>query len=252
MRWRGVVAGSGVAALAGEAGRYGAAEVFVADDARLAAPLPQPRVDVLAQLVRDEGFDTVLFAQSVLATDIAAGLAARLEAGLNWDLLDLGEHGRRAGRQAGRARRLGLGRRRLDVGAAAGRLPRPVRSIRSRRGGSAAVSTRFASSRSRTRCLAELVEQAIEEPSRAVDRGRRRRRRGRPRPRCARGLRARRGARRCARRRGRRDPRRRRRRLVPVLGAGRADGQDRLAEALRRGRDLRRDPAQGRHAGARA
>ena len=53
------------------------------------APLPQPRVDVLAKLVRDEGFDTVLFAQSVLAADVAAGLAARLGAGLNWDLVDL-------------------------------------------------------------------------------------------------------------------------------------------------------------------
>ena len=47
--------------------------MFVADDERLAAPLPQPRVDVLAALVRDEGFDTVLFAQSVLAADLAAG-----------------------------------------------------------------------------------------------------------------------------------------------------------------------------------
>jgi electron transfer flavoprotein alpha subunit len=84
-----LIAGSGVAALAAQAGRHGAATVFLADDARLAAPLPQPRVDVLAALVRDEGFDTVLFAQSVLATDLAAGLAARLDAGLNWDLAEL-------------------------------------------------------------------------------------------------------------------------------------------------------------------
>src|SRR5205085_5174053 len=40
-----------------------------------------------------------------------------------------------------------------------------------------------------------------------------------------------------------------RRGLVPVLGSGRADRQDGLAEALRRTRHLRRDPAQGRHAG---
>jgi electron transfer flavoprotein alpha subunit len=69
--------------------------VWVADDASLEAPLPQPRVDVLAKLVRDEGFDTVLFAQSVLAADVAAGLAARLEAGINWGLVDFdGEKGR--------------------------------------------------------------------------------------------------------------------------------------------------------------
>ena len=85
----GVVAGSGVRGLAEEAGAHGAAVVWIADDERLSAPLPQPRVDVLARLVRDEGFDTVLFAQSVLAADVAAGLAARLGAGLNWDLVDL-------------------------------------------------------------------------------------------------------------------------------------------------------------------
>jgi electron transfer flavoprotein alpha subunit len=85
----GVVIGSGVRALADEAGKFGAAKVYVADDPQLEAPLPQPRVDVLAQLVRDKGIDTVLFGNSVLAADVAAGLAARLDAGLNWDLSDL-------------------------------------------------------------------------------------------------------------------------------------------------------------------
>jgi electron transfer flavoprotein alpha subunit len=84
-----VVAGSGVKELAGEAGRYGATKVYAADDPALAAPLPQPRVDVLAKVIADGGFDTVLFGASVLAADVAAGLAARLEAGLNWDLVDL-------------------------------------------------------------------------------------------------------------------------------------------------------------------
>jgi electron transfer flavoprotein alpha subunit len=84
-----VVAGSGVTDLAREAGKYGAGTVYVADDVRLAAPLPQPRVDVLAHLVAERGFDTVLFGASVLAADVAAGLAARLDAGLNWDLVDV-------------------------------------------------------------------------------------------------------------------------------------------------------------------
>jgi electron transfer flavoprotein alpha subunit len=84
-----VVVGSGVKDLAAEAGRYGAAKVYAADDEALAAPLPQPRVDVLAKVVADGGFDTVLFGASVLAADVAAGLAARLGAGLNWDLVDL-------------------------------------------------------------------------------------------------------------------------------------------------------------------
>jgi electron transfer flavoprotein alpha subunit len=87
----GVIVGSDVRAVGDGVG----ATVWVADDARLAAPLPQPRVDVLAKLVRDEGYDTVLFGQSVLAADVAAGLAARLGAGLNWGLVDFdGETGR--------------------------------------------------------------------------------------------------------------------------------------------------------------
>ena len=83
----GVIAGSGVAALAGKA--HGAGKVWVADDPALDAPLPQPRVDVLEQVVKEGAYDTVLFAASVLAADVAAGLAARLDAGLNWDLVDL-------------------------------------------------------------------------------------------------------------------------------------------------------------------
>jgi electron transfer flavoprotein alpha subunit len=87
----GVLVGSGVRSLADEVG----GTVWVADDERLASPLPQPRVDVLAKVVRDEGYDTVLFGQSVLAADVAAGLAARLDAGLNWGLVDFdGETGR--------------------------------------------------------------------------------------------------------------------------------------------------------------
>jgi electron transfer flavoprotein alpha subunit len=78
----------GDAGLAATLGRHGAKVVHVAggDDA-LAAPLPQPRVDVLAQLAPE--YDAVLFGQSVLAADVASGLAARLDAGLNWDLVDV-------------------------------------------------------------------------------------------------------------------------------------------------------------------
>jgi electron transfer flavoprotein alpha subunit len=95
-----VVAGSGVRELAAEAGKFGASRVFVADDARLAAPLPQPRADVIAQIVREHGFETVLFGASVLSADIASSLAARLDAGLNWDLTDLvAQDGRLVGKR---------------------------------------------------------------------------------------------------------------------------------------------------------
>jgi electron transfer flavoprotein alpha subunit len=99
-----VVCGFGAAGVAEALGRFGARRVLVADDPALEAPLPQPRVDVLARLVSERGSDTVLFGASVLAADVAAGLAARLDAGLNWDLVDLE---RRDGRLVGK--RLALG-----------------------------------------------------------------------------------------------------------------------------------------------
>ena len=74
--------------LAAGLGKHGAKVVHVAaGDDVLTPPLSQPRVDVIAKLAPD--YHAVLFGQSVLAADIAAGLAARLEAGLNWDLVDV-------------------------------------------------------------------------------------------------------------------------------------------------------------------
>jgi electron transfer flavoprotein alpha subunit len=84
-----VLCGSGVKELAAQTGRYGAVRAYVADDPALEHPLPQPRVDVLAKLIEDKGFDTIVFGASVLTADVAAGLAFRLDAGLNWDLVDL-------------------------------------------------------------------------------------------------------------------------------------------------------------------
>jgi electron transfer flavoprotein alpha subunit len=85
----GVVLGPGAAAIAGRARAFGATKVYACEDEALAAPLPQPRVDALASLVESSGADAVLFAATVLGADVAAGLAARLDAGLNWDLTDL-------------------------------------------------------------------------------------------------------------------------------------------------------------------
>jgi electron transfer flavoprotein alpha subunit len=96
----GAVLGSGVTELASAAGKYGAGKVYVCDDPRLEAPLPQPRVDALAKLIGERGFDTVLFPGSVLAADVAAGLSARVDAGLNWDLVDVArEDGKLVGKR---------------------------------------------------------------------------------------------------------------------------------------------------------
>jgi electron transfer flavoprotein alpha subunit len=85
----GVVVGSGIREAAAQAGRFGAQKVYVWDDAELQAPLPQPRVDALAPLIERTGAENVFFGASVLSADVAAGLAARLDAGLNWDLTDV-------------------------------------------------------------------------------------------------------------------------------------------------------------------
>ena len=76
-------------ALVAQAGAHGAAIVHVASDDGFEPPLPQPRVDVLERVVRDGAYDTVLFSNSVLAADVAAALSSRLDAGLNWDLVDV-------------------------------------------------------------------------------------------------------------------------------------------------------------------
>ena len=62
--------------------------------------LPSLLLCLAESLVESGGFDTVLFANSVLAADVAAGLAARLGAGINWDLTDIArEDGRLVGKR---------------------------------------------------------------------------------------------------------------------------------------------------------
>jgi electron transfer flavoprotein alpha subunit len=83
------VLGPGARDAAAKAGAHGASKVYVSEDDALASPLPQARVDALEALVKQTNADAVLFGASVLAADVAAALAARLDAGLNWDLTDL-------------------------------------------------------------------------------------------------------------------------------------------------------------------
>lgn len=84
----GVVVGHGVADVAATAGTFGAPRVYVVDAPAFEAPLPQPRVDALEAVVAAAGAENILFAASVLSADVAAGLSARLDAGLNWDVTD--------------------------------------------------------------------------------------------------------------------------------------------------------------------
>lgn len=159
----GVVLGEEAAAIGAGAGAFGASKVYACQAPELAAPLPQPRVDALATLVEKTGADAVLFGASVLSADVAAGLAARLDAGLNWDLTDLSLDG---GELVGKRPALGdtvL----VDVGWKGGPRLGLVRSgaldpVES--GGSAEVET-FETTFSDFSTLATLVEQTQEESS---------------------------------------------------------------------------------------
>src|SRR6185437_15743525 len=80
------VAGSGIDdGWAGSLGGHGASKVLVADDAALGG-LSQPIVDALASAAEA---DAVLFGAGVVSADVAAGLAARLGAGIACETTDI-------------------------------------------------------------------------------------------------------------------------------------------------------------------
>ena len=210
--------------------------------------LAQPVVDAMAKVIDDNGHDYALFGGGLLGFEIGAGLAARLNAGVTMEVTEVSvEDGKLV------AERPILG----DSSISTSRYKRPrasssAASTRSRSresgGGAAAVEDVDGRALGTARRKATMVQRGeqrgadvdIEGADILVAGGR--------------GLGKAEGfelleelAER-ARRRRRRDPRGGRRRLVPVRRADRPDGQDRRAEALPRGRHLRRDPAQGRHA----
>jgi electron transfer flavoprotein alpha subunit len=78
---------------AGTLGGHGAGRVLVADDPALEGGLSQPIVDALEPSAREA--DAVLFGAGVVSADVAAGLAARLGAGIACETteLALGEGG---------------------------------------------------------------------------------------------------------------------------------------------------------------
>jgi electron transfer flavoprotein alpha subunit len=82
------VAGSGVDdAWAAGLGAHGASKVVVADDTALGGGLPQPVVDAIEPLARDAS--AILFGAGVVSADVAAGLAARLGAGIHCETTEV-------------------------------------------------------------------------------------------------------------------------------------------------------------------
>ncbi len=84
-----VAFGSDAIDLAAVLARHGVTVLHVAAGELHGQALAQPRLDAVARLVQQEGYAAVFLENSSLAADIAAGAAARLEAGVNWDLQDV-------------------------------------------------------------------------------------------------------------------------------------------------------------------
>jgi electron transfer flavoprotein alpha subunit len=90
---RAVVVGADVGATADAAARHGASLVYVADHPELVDPRHEPRARIVERLIREQQVDTLLLAASVLTADMAGWLAAALETGVNWDLVELRAEG---------------------------------------------------------------------------------------------------------------------------------------------------------------
>jgi electron transfer flavoprotein alpha subunit len=96
-----VLCGSDLSRFAEDVASRGASRVHVIESPALAEPLPLPHAEAVAALVEAEGYTDVFISTSILATDVAACLAVELEAGVNWDLIDieLGKSGDPVGRR---------------------------------------------------------------------------------------------------------------------------------------------------------
>jgi electron transfer flavoprotein alpha subunit len=81
-----ILCGRDIRVHAGTVSSYGASHVAVADDDSVADPLPQSHTDAIMSFLKERSYDAVFLSASILAADIAGGLSARLEAGVNSDL----------------------------------------------------------------------------------------------------------------------------------------------------------------------
>jgi electron transfer flavoprotein alpha subunit len=84
-----VVIGTGGAAAAATLAGYGAAKVYIADDAALTASVVAPKVAVLAALVAEHTPAAVLIASTAEGKEIAGRLAVRAGSGVITDAVDI-------------------------------------------------------------------------------------------------------------------------------------------------------------------
>jgi electron transfer flavoprotein alpha subunit len=88
-----VVIGAGAAGAKEKLAEYGAAKVYVADDAELTGYVAAPTVEVLASIVASASPAAVLVASSAEGKEIAGRLAVRLGSGVLTDAVDLVSEG---------------------------------------------------------------------------------------------------------------------------------------------------------------
>ncbi len=82
-----VVLGSGVEAAAGELGKYGADKVLVVDHGALKEMITEPYTNVIAEITDQQSAEVIVLGASSQGKDLAARLAARLNAGLAMDCI---------------------------------------------------------------------------------------------------------------------------------------------------------------------
>ncbi|MFZ0724834.1 MAG: electron transfer flavoprotein subunit alpha/FixB family protein [Desulfobacterales bacterium] len=88
-----LVMGSGIEAIAGELAKFGADKIIVADDPRLADYLTDTYTTVVAGVIAAADPAVVITGASTQGKDLAARLAARLDAGLAMDCVALAVEG---------------------------------------------------------------------------------------------------------------------------------------------------------------
>jgi electron transfer flavoprotein alpha subunit len=84
-----VALGPGAAATADAMGKHGAKTVLVNEDPAYAEYLAEPAAETMAELVRDRGYDLVLFGFTYDSREVAGRVAARLGVGLISNALDV-------------------------------------------------------------------------------------------------------------------------------------------------------------------
>lgn len=84
-----IVCGSDIQAAAVEAANYGAQRVLMLDAPGFSEPVFTPRLEALTQVVARYSLDALLLSTTVMSVELAAALAARLEAGISWGMTEL-------------------------------------------------------------------------------------------------------------------------------------------------------------------